>query len=194
MLLFAASGLSSSLTITPRAVSWTQNVQLTLGADDGALAEGAMCIFEGGVTSPCTVHAAQSSLCSCTSPVSPGLLGDVNVALHDAGGQSLGVRLGSLERQNHMQFAHSTQHHRLPSAQNGTLTYFAAEQPPTVFDFIPIGADCSSGRAVVRVRGRNFAPTAGLTCLFGELGESPANFTAASRAAECRAPIKPPRS
>ena len=47
----------------------------------------------------------------------------------------------------------------------------------------PVGADCSSGATVVRLRGRNLAPTSRLRCGFGELGESVANFSGASRAA-----------
>ena len=157
--LFAALVCSQPqpLSLSPRAASWTQNVEITLGTG-GAIASGALCVFEGGASSqPCSVDTDEPSQCSCTTPISPGLLGDVKVALHTAGGQELG---------------------------NSTLTYFADEQPPAVLDFAPIGADCSSGHAVVRVRGRNFAPTSGLTCSFGEAGESGANFSAASRGAE----------
>ena len=77
------------------------------------------------------------------------------------------------------------------------LTYYAPEQPPTVLDITPTGVDCSSGAAVVRVRGRNLAPTSRLSCSFGELGASVANFSEASRAAphaseaavECAVPV-----
>ena len=63
------------------------------------------------------------------------------------------------------------------------LTYYAPEQPPALLGLAPVGADCSSGATVVRLRGRNLAPTSRLRCGFGELGESVANFSGASRAA-----------
>ena len=148
----------ASLSLEPRAAASTANALITLDAGTTTISAGAQCEFEGGAElQPCAVDGTQPTRCSCTAPTSPALLGDVEVRLLPSGG---GAALGA-----------------------ATLTYYAAEQPPTLLSLGPVGADCSAGGVAVEVRGRNLAPTPGLVCQFGELGATAANFTTASRAA-----------
>ena len=159
LVLLAHPAAPVSLSMEPRAAAWTANALITLDTGTTAISAGAKCEFEGGASlQPCSVDGTQPTRCSCTAPTSADLLGDVEVKLLPSGG---GAALGA-----------------------STLTYYAAEQPPTLLSFGPVGADCTSGGVTVEVRGRNFAPTANLICQFGELGVSAANFTSASRAAE----------
>ena len=86
---------------------------------------------------------------------SPGVVGDVPLALLASNGTLL---------------------------SNGSLTYYAPGEPPTIVSFSPAGGACSASSAELTVVARNVAPTASLRCGFGELGNSAAAFVGASRA------------
>ena len=69
-----------------------------------ALPSATRCVFDGGIETACTA-AAEPTVCTCETPASPGVIGDVPLALLASNGTLL---------------------------SNGSLTYYAPGEPPTI--------------------------------------------------------------
>ena len=69
-----------------------------------ALPSATRCVFDGGIETACTA-AAEPTVCTCETPASPGVVGDVPLALLASNGTLL---------------------------SNGSLTYYAPGEPPTI--------------------------------------------------------------